>query len=102
MLDKSLSLSTISVIHSDLDVVSMKILCCSCKRLTAFYYDECDMGDEQLSRRQLYSSLHSQRHNLVDLWVGLGINGHSSAAISTDIQNSSFLEYINAKFMGLD
>jgi hypothetical protein len=101
-LDKSLSLSTISVIQSDLDAISTKMLCHSPKRLTAFHYDECDMGSEQLSHQQLHSSLHSQRHNLVNLRVGLSRIGHSGAIISTNDQNGYFLEYINARFMGLD
>lgn len=101
-LDKSLSLSTISVIQSDLDAVSMGMLCHSSKRLTAFHYDECDMGNEQLSHQQLHSSLHSQSHNLVNLRVGLSRNDHSSTVISIDVLNSSFLAYVNARFMGLD
>jgi hypothetical protein len=101
-LDKPLSLSTLAVIQSDLDAASMEILCRSCKRLTVFHYDEDDLGNEQLSHPQLHSSLHSQRHNLVNLRVGLSRNDHSSAIISTDAQNSSFLVYINAKFMGLN
>lgn len=101
-LDKSLSLSTISVLQSDVDAASMKMLCRSCKRLTAFHYDECDIGNEQLSHQQLHSSLHSQRHNLVNLRVDLSRNNHSGAIISTNAQNGSFLEYNNAKFMGLD
>lgn len=38
----------------------------------------------------------------MDLRVGLSRNDHSNAVISTKAQNSSLLEYINAKFMGLD
>jgi hypothetical protein len=101
-LDKSLSLSSISVLKSDLDEASMKMLCRSCKRLAAFHYDECDMGNKQLSQQQLHSSLHSQRHNLENLQVGLSRTDHSDAVIPTNTQNGSFLEYINAKFMGLD
>lgn len=40
------------------------------QKLTVFHYDEGDMGSEQLSHRELNSSLHSQRHNLVNLRVG--------------------------------
>jgi hypothetical protein len=101
-LEKSLSLSTISEMQSDLDEASMKILCRSSKRLAAFHYDEFGMGNEHLSQQQIHSSLHPQRLNLVNLWVGLSKNDHSGAAIPTNIQNGSFLEYINAKFMGLD
>jgi hypothetical protein len=101
-LNNSLSLSTISVIQSNLDAASMKMLCYSCIRLTAFHYDECDTGNKLLSHQQLHSSLHSQRHNLVNLRVGLSRNDHSSAVISTNAENGSFLEYINAKYMGLD
>jgi hypothetical protein len=102
VLDKPLSLSTLAVIQSDLDAASMEILCRSCKKLTVFHYNESDIGSGQLSHQQLHSSLRSQRHNLVNLRVGLSRNDHSSAVISTDAQNSSFLEYNNAKFMGLD
>lgn len=70
VLNKPLSLSTFSVIQSDLDAASMEILCRSCKKLTVFHYDEGDMGSEQLSHRELNSSLQSQRHNLVNLRVG--------------------------------
>jgi hypothetical protein len=101
-LDKSLSLSTISVTHSDLDAESTKMLCRSCKRLTAFHYDECDMGNEELSHQQLHSALYSQRQNLVNLQVGLSRNDHCGVVFSTDAQNGSFREYINAKFMGVD
>jgi hypothetical protein len=101
-LDKVLSLSTISVTHSDLDAASMKMLCRSCKRLTAFHYDECDMGNEELSHQQLHSALYSQRQNLVNLRVGLSRNDHCGVVVSTDAQNGSFQEYINAKFMGVD
>jgi hypothetical protein len=102
MLDKPLSLSTLAVIQSDLDAASMEMLCRSCKRLTVFHYEEADMGNEQLSHRQLHTSLHSQRLNLVNLRVGLSRNDNSSAIFTTDAQNSFFIEYVNAKFMGLD
>jgi hypothetical protein len=58
-LEKSLSLSTILVIKSNLDEASIKMLCRSCKRLAAFYYNECDVGNKQLSQQQLHSALHS-------------------------------------------
>jgi hypothetical protein len=50
-LNKSLSLLTISVIKSDLDKVSIKMLCRSYKRLAAFHYNEYDVGNKQLSQQ---------------------------------------------------
>jgi hypothetical protein len=60
------------------------------------------MGHEQLSDQQLHSALHSQRHNLVNLRVGLSRNGRSGATVTTNDQNGYFQEYINTRFMGLD
>jgi hypothetical protein len=60
------------------------------------------LRNKQVSHEQIHSSLHSQRLNLINLWVDLSRNDHSGAVIPTNTQNGSFLEYINAKYMGSD
>jgi hypothetical protein len=80
----------------------MEILCLACKKLTAFCYDEGDTQNEQLSPQQLYSCLHCQRNNLIDLQVTLSRNNHSGAVILENFQHGSFLQYTNMKFMSLD
>jgi hypothetical protein len=101
-LAKALSISIISITQSEVDAASMEILCLACKKLTAFCYDEGDTQNEQLSPQQLYSCLHCQRNNLIDLQVTLSRNNHSGAVILENFQHGSFLQYTNMKFMSLD